>query len=218
VDRILTIPNANQRRPAGRGAGLPVAGARAADRDRRLLGRRPAHRGRPVRLAGRQDRPRVQPGSRLGEVLDPAADRLYIAATSIALGIRASSRGDDRCPGAARADGRRRPWPCCDGGPGSAPCRSASSARPPRFACFMLSPCSSLAITPAGEGRSPGVLGWASRPGEPPCTGGRDAVPGPGQEPRQRHREFVRPPRRVLDSARDGVHIMAETRKEPQSH
>ena len=35
------------------------------------------------------DGPRVNQGSRLGEVLDPAADRLYIAATIIALAVRA---------------------------------------------------------------------------------------------------------------------------------
>ena len=100
--------------------------------------------------------------SRLGQVLDPAADRLYIAATIVALAVR----GDHpvvagRRPGAARADGRAPRWPCCGAGPASAPCRSAWSARPPRCACSTPSRCCSSAITPARERTLARVIGWA---------------------------------------------------------
>jgi hypothetical protein len=149
VDRVLTIPNGIS---AARLAGVPVflwlvLGPRTATADYWAVAL--------LILAGLSDwldgkiARAFNQGSRLGEVLDPAADRLYIAATIVALGVRAI------IPWWLIAV-LASPWPCCDGGPGSAPCRSASSARPPRFACFMRSPCCSLAITPAGEGRSPG--------------------------------------------------------------
>jgi cardiolipin synthase len=52
------------------------------------VGGRPAHRRRAVRLARRQLARAWNQQSRLGQVLDPAADRLYIAATVVGLAVR----------------------------------------------------------------------------------------------------------------------------------
>jgi cardiolipin synthase len=89
VDRILTIPNGIS---AARLAGVPVflwlvLGPRSATADYWAVG--------VLMLAGLSDwldgkiARAFNQGSRLGEVLDPAADRLYIAATIVALGVRA---------------------------------------------------------------------------------------------------------------------------------
>jgi cardiolipin synthase len=89
VDRVLTIPNALS---AARLAGVPVflwlvLGPRTATADYWavvLL----IVAGATDWLDGKIARALNQ-GSRLGQVLDPAADRLYIAATIVALAVRA---------------------------------------------------------------------------------------------------------------------------------
>jgi cardiolipin synthase (CMP-forming) len=88
VDRVLTIPNALS---AARLAGVPVflwlvLGPRTATADYWavvLL----IVAGATDWLDGKIARAFNQ-GSRLGQVLDPAADRLYIAATLVALAVR----------------------------------------------------------------------------------------------------------------------------------
>jgi cardiolipin synthase (CMP-forming) len=88
VDRVLTIPNAIS---AARLAGVPVflwlvLGPRTATADYWAVGLLIAA-GISDWLDGKIARALNQ-GSRLGQVLDPAADRLYIAATVIALAVR----------------------------------------------------------------------------------------------------------------------------------
>jgi len=88
VDRILTIPNAIS---AARLAGVPVflwlvLGVQTATADYWAVAL--------LIVAGLSDwldgkiARALNQGSRLGEVLDPAADRLYIAATIVALAVR----------------------------------------------------------------------------------------------------------------------------------
>jgi cardiolipin synthase (CMP-forming) len=88
VDRVWTIPNAIS---AARLAGVPVflwlvLGPRTATADYWAVGL--------LIVAGASDwldgkiARALNQGSRLGEVLDPAADRLYIAATIVALAVR----------------------------------------------------------------------------------------------------------------------------------
>ena len=88
MDRILTIPNGIS---AARLAGVPVflwlvLGPRSATADYWAVG--------VLMLAGLSDwldgkiARALNQASRLGQVLDPAADRLYIAATIIALAVR----------------------------------------------------------------------------------------------------------------------------------
>jgi len=88
VDRVLTIPNAIS---AARLAGVPVflwlvLGLRTATADYWAVGLLIVA-GASDWLDGKLARALNQ-GSRLGQVLDPAADRLYIAATIIALAVR----------------------------------------------------------------------------------------------------------------------------------
>jgi cardiolipin synthase (CMP-forming) len=88
VDRVLTIPNAIS---AARLAGVPVflwlvLGPRTATADYWAVALLIAA-GVSDWLDGKIARALNQ-GSRLGQVLDPAADRLYIAATIIALAVR----------------------------------------------------------------------------------------------------------------------------------
>jgi len=88
VDRVLTIPNAIS---AARLAGVPVflwlvLGLRTAVADDWAVGVLIAA-GLSDWLDGKIARALNQ-GSRLGQVLDPAADRLYIAATIVALAVR----------------------------------------------------------------------------------------------------------------------------------
>jgi cardiolipin synthase (CMP-forming) len=88
VDRIWTIPNALS---AARLAGVPVflwlvLGLRTATGDYWAVGLLIAA-GATDWLDGKIARALNQ-GSRLGQVLDPAADRLYIAATIVALAVR----------------------------------------------------------------------------------------------------------------------------------
>ena len=89
MDRILTIPNAIS---AARLAGVPVflwlvLGPQTATADAWAVAL--------LIVAGLSDwldgkiARALNQTSRLGQVLDPAADRLYIAATIIALGVRA---------------------------------------------------------------------------------------------------------------------------------
>ncbi len=89
MDRIWTIPNALS---AARLAGVPVflwlvLGLRSATGDYWAVGLLVAAGGSDW-LDGKIARALNQ-GSRLGQVLDPAADRLYIAATIVALAVRA---------------------------------------------------------------------------------------------------------------------------------
>ena len=88
MDRIWTIPNALS---AARLAGVPVflwlvLGLRTATGDYWAVGLLIAA-GATDWLDGKIARALNQ-GSRLGQVLDPAADRLYIAATIVALAVR----------------------------------------------------------------------------------------------------------------------------------
>jgi len=88
VDRVLTIPNAIS---AARIAGVPVflwlvLGPRTATADDWAVGILMAA-GLSDWLDGKIARALNQ-GSRLGQVLDPAADRLYIVATIVALAVR----------------------------------------------------------------------------------------------------------------------------------
>ena len=88
MDRVLTIPNAIS---AARIAGVPVflwlvLGPRTAVADDWAVGILMAA-GLSDWLDGKIARALNQ-GSRLGQVLDPAADRLYIAATIVALAVR----------------------------------------------------------------------------------------------------------------------------------
>ena len=88
MDRVLTIPNAIS---AARLAGIPVflwlvLGPRTAVADDWAVGVLIAA-GLSDWLDGKIARALNQ-GSRLGQVLDPAADRLYIAATIVALAVR----------------------------------------------------------------------------------------------------------------------------------
>jgi cardiolipin synthase len=89
VDRVLTIPNALS---AARLAGVPVflwlvLGPRSATADYWAVALLIVA-GATDWLDGKLARALNQ-GSRLGQVLDPAADRLYIAATIVALAVRA---------------------------------------------------------------------------------------------------------------------------------
>jgi cardiolipin synthase len=89
VDRVLTIPNALS---AARLAGVPVflwlvLGPRTATADYWAVALLIVA-GATDWLDGKIARAFNQ-GSRLGQVLDPAADRLYIAATIVALAVRA---------------------------------------------------------------------------------------------------------------------------------
>lgn len=88
MDRVLTIPNGLS---AARLAGVPVflwlvLGLRTATGDYWAVGL--------LIIAGATDwldgkiARALNQGSRLGQVLDPAADRLYIAATLVALAVR----------------------------------------------------------------------------------------------------------------------------------
>src|SRR5450759_4171134 len=70
---------------AARRTGLRVAGARSA---RRRLGVGAAHGQRCHRLAGRRTGPAVEPDDPARQLLDPVADRLYVVATLVALGVR----------------------------------------------------------------------------------------------------------------------------------
>ena len=88
MDRVLTIPNAIS---AARLAGVPVflwlvLGPRTATADYWAVALLIAA-GLSDYLDGKIARALNQ-GSRLGEILDPAADRLYIAATIVALAVR----------------------------------------------------------------------------------------------------------------------------------
>ena len=88
MDRVLTIPNGIS---AARLAGVPVflwlvLGPRTAVADDWAVGILIAA-GLSDWLDGKIARALNQ-GSRLGQVLDPAADRLYIAATIVALAVR----------------------------------------------------------------------------------------------------------------------------------
>jgi cardiolipin synthase (CMP-forming) len=88
VDRVLTIPNAIS---AARLAGVPVflwlvLGLRTPTADYWAVGLLIAA-GVSDWLDGKIARALNQ-GSRLGQVLDPAADRLYIAATLVGLAVR----------------------------------------------------------------------------------------------------------------------------------
>jgi len=88
VDRVLTIPNGLS---AARLAGVPVflwlvLGLRTATGDYWAVGLLIVA-GATDWLDGKIARALNQ-GSRLGQVLDPAADRLYIAATLVALAVR----------------------------------------------------------------------------------------------------------------------------------
>ncbi|MFZ0189297.1 MAG: CDP-alcohol phosphatidyltransferase family protein [Streptosporangiaceae bacterium] len=88
MDRVLTIPNALS---AARLAGVPVflwlvLGPRTATADYWAVALLIVA-GATDWLDGKIARALNQ-GSRLGEVLDPAADRLYIAATIVALAVR----------------------------------------------------------------------------------------------------------------------------------
>jgi cardiolipin synthase (CMP-forming) len=88
VDRVLTIPNALS---AARLAGVPVflwlvLGPRTATADYWAVALL-IIAGATDWLDGKLARALNQ-GSRLGQVLDPAADRLYIAATIVALAVR----------------------------------------------------------------------------------------------------------------------------------
>ncbi len=89
MDRVLTIPNGLS---AARLAGVPVflwlvLGIRTATGDYWAVGL--------LIIAGATDwldgkiARALNQGSRLGQVLDPAADRLYIEATLVALAVRA---------------------------------------------------------------------------------------------------------------------------------
>ena len=89
MDRVLTIPNALS---AARLAGVPVflwlvIGLRTATGDYWAVGLLIVA-GATDWLDGKIARALNQ-GSRLGQILDPAADRLYIAATLVALAVRA---------------------------------------------------------------------------------------------------------------------------------
>ena len=89
MDRVLTIPNAHS---AARLAGVPVfvwlvLGPRTATADDWAVALLIVA-GATDWLDGKLARALNQ-GSRLGQVLDPAADRLYIAATIVALAVRA---------------------------------------------------------------------------------------------------------------------------------
>ena len=89
MDRVLTIPNALS---AARLAGVPVflwlvLGPRTATADYWAVALLIVA-GATDWLDGKIARAFNQ-GSRLGQVLDPAADRLYIAATLVALAVRA---------------------------------------------------------------------------------------------------------------------------------
>ena len=89
MDRVLTIPNGLS---AARLAGVPVflwlvLGLRTATGDYWAVGLLIVA-GATDWLDGKIARALDQ-GSRLGQVLDPAADRLYIAATLVALAVRA---------------------------------------------------------------------------------------------------------------------------------
>jgi cardiolipin synthase (CMP-forming) len=86
VDRVLTIPNGIS---AARLAGVPVflwlvLGPRTATADYWAVGLLIAAGISDGKIARA-----LNQTSRLGQVLDPAADRLYIAATIVALAVRA---------------------------------------------------------------------------------------------------------------------------------
>jgi len=184
VDRVLTIPNGIS---AARLAGVPVflwlvLGPRTATADYWAVAL--------LILAGLSDwldgkiARALNQGSRLGEVLDPAADRLYIAATIIALAVRAIIPWwlvavlalRELTVGVGLAVLRRR---------GRVRHPAGQLRRQGRHALPAL--CVPLAVS----WRSP-RLGRDARPrtrldvrylGNCPVLVGRDAVPGPGQEP-----------------------------------
>ena len=184
MDRILTIPNAIS---AARLAGVPVflwlvLGPQTATADYWAVAL--------LIVAGLSDwldgkiARALNQGSRLGEVLDPAADRLYIAATIIALAVREiipwwlvailalrELTVGDR-PGRAATAGRVRH-------PAGQLRRQGRHALP--ALCFPLAvPWRSPRL---GRDARPGTRLGVRDLGNRPVLVGRDAVPSPGQEP-----------------------------------
>jgi Phosphatidylglycerophosphate synthase len=193
VDRILTIPNAIS---AARLAGVPVflwlvLGPQTATADYWAVAL--------LIVAGLSDwldgkiARALNQTSRLGQVLDPAADRLYIAATIVALGVRAIIPWwlvavlalRELTVGVALAVLRRR------AGFGTLQVSFVGKAATLclLYAFPLLFPWRSPRL---GRDARPGTrLGFRGL-GNRPVLVGRDAVPGSGQEPGQRHREFVK--------------------------
>ena len=85
TSRVLDDPQRPQHPPAGRRAAVPLAGPRPGGR---RLGARRAHALRHQRLPRRLPRPPLDQTSKLGEILDPVADRLYILAVVVGLALR----------------------------------------------------------------------------------------------------------------------------------
>ena len=104
---------------------------------------------------------RLNQTSKLGEILDPVADRLYILATVIGL-------GDARHhPVVAGASCCRCATPSCGAWcrscapAATARCRCTSSARPPPPTCSTRSRCCCSATAPASLATLAKVFGWA---------------------------------------------------------
>ena len=131
-------------------------------------------------------------GSRLGEVLDPAADRLYIAATMIALAVRAIIPWwlvallalRELMVGVALGVLRRRA--------GFGTLQVSFVGKAATLCLLYAFPLLFLGDHPGWGDARPGNRLGVRDLGNCPVLVGGDAVPGPGQEPGQRHRDFVK--------------------------
>ena len=98
--------------------------------------------------------------SRLGELLDPFADRLYILATLVGFTVReVVPLVADRGAAAARAGPRASPCWCC-AGTGTGRRRSTTSARPARSCCSGAFPVLLLAAAVPATEPVAGAIGW----------------------------------------------------------
>ena len=169
ADRIVTLPNALS---ALRLVLVPVFFWLVLTRQRRLGARR-THGQRLHGLPRRQARPPVRQVSRLGQLLDPAADRLYILATLVGLAWRDVvpwwlRRGDRRPRRAAGVhDARAGPVRVRPAA------RCTSSARPPRSACSTPSRCCCSPRSAARWPRCPGFRLGVRLVGDGPVLVGR---------------------------------------------
>jgi cardiolipin synthase len=221
VDRVLTIPNGIS---ALRLAGVPlflwlVLGPRSATADYWAVGVLMAA-GLSDWLDGKIARALNQT-SRLGQLLDPAADRLYIAATIIALAVRgiipwwlvAVLALREITVGAALAALRRRA--------GFGTLQVSFVGKGATLCLLYAFPLLFLGDHPGWGGTLARILGWAF------ATWGTALYWWAAMLYLIQVRNLISDTAsllgngvtgRVLDSAHDGVHIMAETGKEPRSH
>ena len=161
-DRIWTVPNAAELRAAARRARLPVAGAGA--QGGRLGGRAPRAR-RLLRLAGRQDRSRLQPDEQARPDHRPGGrPALHPRHALRRWPCGRSSRGGWPWRSSLRdadAGGHRAASSCAASEVRPRHCRCTSSARPPLLNLCTPSPCCSSPRHDGWYADLARVVGWA---------------------------------------------------------